>query len=119
MFLKTYEGENQTNLDVFVARFDDDNLKKEKSDFLLSSSDVSIEDGIFRLSDENKSPSEVFSFSDLNINATNFLILGPNVSARINKLAFVDSRGIRVKNMTTNFTYTREKMDRNWTTFPL
>jgi len=108
--LKTYEGENQTNLDVFVARFDDDNLKKEKSDFLLSSSDVSIEDGIFRLSDENKSPSEVFSFSDLNINATNFLILGPNVSARINKLAFVDSRGIRVKNMTTNFTYTREKM---------
>ena len=108
--LKTYEGESDTNLDVFVARFDDDKPKDDESEFLLSSSDVSIEDGIFSLTDENKNPSEIFRFNDLNINATDFLILGPNVSARINKLAFVDSRGVTVKNMTTNFTYTREKM---------
>ena len=35
--LKTYEGENETNLDVFVARFDEENPRQEKSDFLLLS----------------------------------------------------------------------------------
>ncbi|WP_412984876.1 translocation/assembly module TamB domain-containing protein [Pontimicrobium sp. IMCC45349] len=108
--LKTYKDEKDTNLDVFVAKFDDDAPKKEKSDFLLSSSDVSIEGGTFKLSDENKETTEILQFNDLNINATNFLILGPDVSARINKLAFVDDRGVEVKNMTTNFTYTREQM---------
>ena len=50
--IKKYKGEIDTNLDVFVAKFDDDNPRKEKSGFLLSSSDVSIYDGVFRLSDE-------------------------------------------------------------------
>ena len=33
-YVKTYAGESDTNLDVFVAKFDDDQPKKEKSDFL-------------------------------------------------------------------------------------
>lgn len=108
--LKTYKGEKDTNLDIFVARFDDDKPQNERSDFLLSSSDVSIEDGRITLTDENKEPKEIFQFNALHINATDFLILGPDVSARINKLAFEDSRGVKVNNMTTNFSYTREQM---------
>ena len=108
--LKTYKGEDDTNLDVFVARFDEDKPDDHRSDFLLSSSDVSIDDMRFTLSDENRDPQQVFRFNNLDINATNFLISGPDVSARINKLAFEDSRGVKVKSMTTNFTYTREEM---------
>ncbi|TJY31871.1 translocation/assembly module TamB domain-containing protein [Pontimicrobium aquaticum] len=105
--LKTYKGEVDTNLDVFVARFDEENPSKEKSDFLLSSSDISIYESEFRLTDENKDDIEILAFNDLNINATDFLILGPDVSARINKLNFVDSiSGLEVANMTTNFAYT-------------
>jgi len=104
--LKTYKGEVDTNLDVFVAKFDEDTPSNEKSDFLLSSSDVSIIDSEFRLIDENKEESEIFTFNNLNINATDFLILGPDVSARINKLGFVDNRGLEITNMTTNFGYT-------------
>ena len=51
--LKTYKGETDTNLDVFVAKFDDDNPRVGPSEFLFSSSDVSIQNGIFRLIDEN------------------------------------------------------------------
>ncbi|MCF8274838.1 MAG: translocation/assembly module TamB [Flavobacteriaceae bacterium] len=108
--VKTYQGEKDTNLDVFVAKFDDDNPRTEKSDFLLSSSDVSIYEGIFKLTDENRETKKILDFKDLNINATNFLINGSDVSARINTLALKDSRGVVIKNMMTNFSYTLQDM---------
>lgn len=108
--LKTYKGEEDTNLDVFVAKFDDDNPRVGPSEFLFSSSDVSIEDGIFRLTDENRETPKVFEFSNLNANTTNFLINGPEVSSRINKFSFTDSRGIAVKNLMANFEYTLDHM---------
>lgn len=108
--IKTYKGNKDTNLDVFVAKFDRDNPRKEKSKFLLSSSDVSIYNGIFKLTDENKETSKILQFNDLNINATNFLINGSDVSARINTLAFKDSRGLVLKNLMTNFSYTPHDM---------
>ncbi|GAA4281805.1 translocation/assembly module TamB domain-containing protein [Gaetbulibacter aestuarii] len=104
--IRTYKGYKDTNLDVFVAKFEDDNPRKEKSDFLMSSSDVNINDGIFRISDDNNPDSKGLELDDLHINATNFLIKGSDVSARINKLALKDSRGLAVKNMMTNFEYT-------------
>ncbi|SDZ91918.1 translocation/assembly module TamB domain-containing protein [Bizionia paragorgiae] len=107
--IKTYKGEDKTNLDVFVARFDDDNPRTESS-FLLSSSDVSIYNGTFRFLDENKENEKILEFNNLDINATNFLINGSDVSARINTLGFVDSRGLVMKNMSTNFNYTLTEM---------
>ncbi|MFV9551189.1 translocation/assembly module TamB domain-containing protein [Algibacter sp. PT7-4] len=108
--IKTYKGETQTNLDVFVDRFEDDNPRTGKSSFLLSSSDVSIYNSIFKLTDETKETTKVLHFEDLNINATNFLINGSDVSTRINTLAFKDSRGVEVKNLMTNFAYTLTDM---------
>lgn len=108
--LKTYEGERDTNLDVFVAKFDEDNPRTEKSDFLLSSSDVSISNSTFKLSDGNRERIQVLRFDNLNINATNFLINGSDVSMRVNKLAFIDSRGLSMKNLKTNFSYTLQDM---------
>lgn len=102
----TYKDEPETNLDVFVARFDRDNPRTEKSSFLLSSSDVSIYNSVFRLIDENRTTTKMLHFEDLNINATNFLINGSDVNARINTLNFQDSRGVTVKNMMTDFSYT-------------
>ena len=108
--IKTYKGEENTNLDVFAARFDDDNPRKDKSDFLLSSSDVSIENSRFRLIDENKENPLKLDFYNLNINSIDFKIQGPQVSTKINSLAFIDSRGVEVKDMRTDFLYTREGM---------
>ena len=109
--VKTYKGEDQTNLDVFASKFDEDNPKKGESSFLLSSSDVSIYDSKFMLTNENKETPKILEFDDLNINVTNFLIKGPDVSARINTLAFKDSRGLSVTNLMADFEYTREHMN--------
>lgn len=106
----TYEGETETNLDVFVARFDEDTPKQDSSEFLLSSSDVTISDGTFRFINHNKETPLILEFTDLFTNATNLLISGPNVSARFNTLAFMDSRGLKMKNLVTDFSYTREQI---------
>lgn len=108
--LKTYKDETDTNLDIFVARFDNDNPRPEASTFLMSSSDVSIINGTFNMIDENKENTNVLLFDNLDINATNFLINGSDVEARINTLSFIDKRGVVVQNMSTNFKYTIENM---------
>ncbi|HLV40056.1 translocation/assembly module TamB domain-containing protein [Xanthomarina sp.] len=104
--LKTYKGEVETNLDIFVAKFDEDNPTDEKSNFLLSSSDVSIYNGTFRLIDENKETPKILEFTGIQANTTNLLINGSDVSTRINTLAFNDSRGLEVRNLVSNFAYT-------------
>ncbi len=108
--IRTYLGEDQTNLDVFVARFEEDNPRPDKSGFLLSSSDVSIYGSTFRMINDNKETPKVLEFNNLNLNATNFLINGSDVSARINTLTFRDSRGLTIKNMVTEFEYTLDHM---------
>ncbi|WP_396600917.1 translocation/assembly module TamB domain-containing protein [Algibacter sp. R77976] len=108
--IKTYKGDSDTNLDIFVDRFESDNPRTGKSNFLLSSSDVSIYNSVFMLSDENKETTKVLHFENLNINATNFLINGSDVSMRINTLSFKDSRGVEVKNLMTDFAYTLTDM---------
>jgi hypothetical protein len=111
--LKTYKGEEDTNLDVFVDKFEDDNPRQGPSSFLFSSSDLSIENGIFKLTDENLETPRVFEFTELNANTTNFLINGPDVSSRINKFSFKDSRGITIENLKANFEYTLDRMNFN------
>ncbi|TYA59154.1 translocation/assembly module TamB [Formosa maritima] len=104
--LKTYKGETDTNLDIFVAKFDEDNPSDKESEFLLSSSDVTINGGTFRLIDQNKESPKILEFTNIYTNTTNLLINGSDVSTRINTLAFLDSRGLEVKNLISNFTYT-------------
>lgn len=108
--IRTYLDADQTNLDIFVARFDEDNPRPGKSQFLLSSSDVSIYDGTFKLRDDHKENPKILEFTGLNLNATNFLINGNDISARINTLAFTDSRGLTIQNMITDFEYSLEHM---------
>ena len=108
--IKTYKDEEQSNLDVFIAKFDDEEPDDEPSNFLLSSSDITITNGNFTITNENKETTSVLDFSDINLNTTNFLIHGSDVSTRINTLAFNDSRGLRMQNLSANFKYTREDM---------
>ena len=55
-------------------------------------------------------PHKVLEFTDLNINATDFVIAGSDVRTRINTLAFKDHRGAHVKNLMTDFEYTLTHM---------
>ncbi len=111
--LKTYSGENDSNLDLFVESFEDGQPRTEPSDFLFSSSDISIEGGVFIILDENRETKEILSLRDINTNVTDFVISGPEVRTRINKLSLMTGRGVRLKNLMSDFEYTLDHMDFN------
>ncbi|MCK7590901.1 translocation/assembly module TamB [Subsaxibacter sp. CAU 1640] len=108
--IKTYKDEPQTNLDVFIQKFEEDNPQEEVKTFLLSSSDISIYDGTLRMINENKENPKMLEFKKLYLNATNFVIHDSDISARINTFAFYDTRGLVIKNMVADFEYTPEHL---------
>ncbi len=109
--IRTYQEERQTNLDVFVDKLDSEApTTKSKTPFLLSSSNISIKESAFKLVDDNKQESNILNFSNLIINAQDFLILGPKVNATITAFSFYDTRGVTIKNLATDFSYSRSAM---------
>lgn len=109
--LKTYKGENDTNLDVFVDKLDDGKPRAPGTPpFFMSSSAIEISNGHFRLMDENLEKQETLNFNDLQVKAQDFQILGPDVSMDILGLSLMGKRGLRLENLATQFKYTKEQM---------
>ncbi len=109
--LKTYKGERDTNLDVFVAKLDDGQPRAPGTPpFFMSSDEIEISDGRFKLIDENSESQEILSFTDLEVTAKDFQILGPEVTLGIEALSLMSKRGIQLENLSTNFKYTKKQM---------
>ncbi len=109
--LKTYEGERDTNLDVFVAKLDDGQPRAPGTPpFFMASDEIEIAEGRFRLTDENVEKQVVLDFVDLEVKAKDFQILGPDVTLHIEELSLLSKRGVRLENLATEFTYTKEYM---------
>ena len=109
--LKTYRDNKSTNLEVFIDKLDSKQPRRAgRPPFFFSSSDVEIANSTFRLIDENRENEEMLNFKNLNISATNFQILGPEVIADINDMSFNSQRGIQVEQLATEFKYTKQQM---------
>ncbi|MDP5062072.1 MAG: translocation/assembly module TamB [Maribacter sp.] len=109
--LKTYFGEKNTNLEVFVDKLDDGKPREPGTPpFRLSSSHIDILKSKFKYIDENLENTTVLNFDSLNISAGDFLILGPEVSTDIQEMSFYSNRGLKVDRLATNFKYTKQQM---------
>lgn len=104
--MKTYKGEKDTNLDKFIAAFDDG--KPSTGKFLMTANTVYLEDSHFLLTDENRIVPKDADFKRLNARLGNFKIYGPDVTTEIEKMSFLDHRGLFVKNLQSDFTYTKK-----------
>ena len=109
--LRTYKGEKESNLEVFIDKLDDNQARKEGTPpFFLSTAAVAINESHFVLINDNLEKSETLNFTDLTINARDFQILGPEVTAKIEKLSLKSKVGLTVDKLTTGFTYTKQQM---------
>ncbi len=109
--LKTYEGEEDTNLDVFIEKLDDGEPRQPGTPpFFMASSQITIADGRFRLVDDNLETKEILDFRELGIVAKDFEILGPNVTTDVKELSLRSKRNIQVDQLATNFKYTKQQM---------
>lgn len=111
MYMKTYKGEKDDNLSVFIDKFDDNNPKKTKLPFLLTSSLLKITNGNFYLYNENKQEDPIVYYTSINGLVEDFKIEGSNVFANVRDVTLVEDHGIEVTNLSTDFTYTKSKMD--------
>lgn len=109
--LKTYKNSENSNLEVFIEKLDDNKPRKPGTPpFLFNAEEINIEESKFTMSDENNENVEILNFKNLNIKAGNFEILGPEVTSKIEALSFDDKRGLQVKQLATEFKYTKEEM---------
>ena len=108
--LKTYKNEKETNMDFFIKAFDSGKPTDPNKHFLLKANSAIIREGHFILTDENKQYPVQVDFKRLNASITDFLLYGPDVSTSINKMSFLDSRGLYVANLSSKFSYTKKSI---------
>lgn len=109
--LKTYKDSISTNLEVFIDKLDDGKPRDPGTPpFFFSSSNIAIANSTFKLLDENRETEKLLDFKNLNINANEFQILGPEVTANIAAMSFASHRGAIVNKLATEFKYTKQQM---------
>lgn len=106
--IRQYKGEIDTNLDRFVAAFDDG--KKSSGRFRMKINSIQLINSRFRYIDENLKTPKVLDFTHLKGQLDDFYIKGSNVTAYAYQLSFKDHRGLVMKNLTTDFTYTKKNI---------
>ena len=105
--MKTYKNEKKSNLDKFIAAFENDKPPSQKH-FLLTAKYAKITNGHYTLIDENRKNPKDVDFTKIKTSLTNFKLYGPEVSTLISKMSFQDHRGIFIENLSANFSYTKK-----------
>ena len=108
--IKQYKGEKDTNLDKFVAAFDENPPKPSTGKFRLKINSISLKNSRFRYIDDNLKTPRVIDFTNLNGQLDDFYVKGANVTSYVYKMSFKDHRGLVMKNLTSDFTYTKKNI---------
>lgn len=103
-----YKGEKETSLDVFVEALDDGT--PGTGNFLMTSENVYVKNSRFVMMDYNREAPKDVDFTKLNAQLKKFQIKGPEVSAKIVEMSFLDHRGLFVKDLASDFAYTKSSI---------
>lgn len=103
-----YKGEKHTNLDLFIEAFDDGSPSSGK--FRMKANKMTINNSRFQYIDYNLNTPKMLDFTNLNGVIEDFFIKGATVTTFIDAISFHDHRGLDVKHMTTDFTYTKRNI---------
>lgn len=110
-YMKTYKGEDQDSFSIFLDSFETDQPKDTLQQFYLNTSNIYLENFNYKNENENFENPVSFSASQTVGNIEDFTIDGANISAKVRGLFFNDNRGLKITNLTTDFTYTKTEMD--------
>ncbi len=111
-YMKKYKGEEEDNLAVFIQSFEEgDDGKKSKNPFTLKAKNIYLDNLNYKISDENKKDPLQYAAYNAGGSIQDFKVVGPDVYANIRGLFLTDNRGVNVTNLTTDFFYSKTKMD--------
>jgi hypothetical protein len=104
--LRIYKDEDDSNINKFIELFDSDTPPSGKK-FLLEATNVYLTNTTFRVINQNLQTPKSVDFTKLAASLSTFKICGPEVTTKINKMSFRDHRGLRMENLSGQFTYTK------------
>lgn len=107
--IKTYKGEKDDALSVFVDKFDDGTSTGKPSGFLLTATKLHFKNGFVSVYDENVDEKPL-DFKEISGNSKQFVIQGPNVSTKIIDLSFIENHNLLITSLATDFSYTKKSM---------
>jgi len=110
LYIKTYRDEEIDNLTIFSKKFAPE-VPNPESHFLLESNSIKLSNADIRIINENLENPDVVSFTNLNLKANQFKIWDVDVNSNIEYLNFMFNNQVQVTNLTSNFSYTNEKME--------
>ncbi|WP_245917640.1 translocation/assembly module TamB domain-containing protein [Aureitalea marina] len=110
-YITTYPGDEEHNLDIFLAKFDSDKPPSTNQKvFELFATRILIEDGRFRVIDLNDEEPLAVQFDDLFIDIQDFLIYNEDISTRINHLSLKALKGYEIGDLEGDYCYNSERM---------
>ncbi|MDD7914369.1 hypothetical protein [Polaribacter ponticola] len=110
-YMKTYKGEKNDNLSVFIDAFDDGKPRDSLTNpFVLKTSNVYVNKLNFKLINANKKEPVNYAVYNAGGNLQDLAIVGPDFSTKIRGLYFTDYYGLKVSNLTTDFSYSTTAM---------
>lgn len=110
-YMKTYKGEKDDNLTVFIDAFDSGKPRDSLSNpFILKSTNVYVDNLNYKIIDTNKKDSLIYEVSNAGGSLQDFAVVGPNFYSKIRGLHFSDKYGMEVTNLTTDFSYSKSAM---------
>ena len=105
-YIKTYRGENNSNMTIFADSFRSDTPKDSLNPlFTLKAENVFVQNLDFKLINENNQNPLKFSASNVGGNLEEMAIVGADFSTKARGLYFKTNQGIQVTNLTTNYRY--------------
>lgn len=107
--LKIYKGEDRDNLSIFLNKLKTEK-KKKTSSFIMTLDKLDVIGGGFSYINENAKHPEFVVIDKLNLNASDFLLENSEIFVNVRKLSGFEQRGLKIDFLSTNFSYTREKM---------
>lgn len=110
LHIRTYNGESDDALTIFIDKFDDGKTSNKPSTFLFTAGKLNLEKGYVDVFDENIENENLIFFKNIKGTAKKFKIKGPDVSALIYNLGFTENHNVDVTGLTSDFMYTKTQI---------
>jgi len=110
-YMKTYKGEDDDNMSIFIDSFGAGTPKDSLSPpFVLNASNVYVNNLNFHVINANNKDSINYAVRKAGGNFQNLAIVGGDVSSNVRGMYFTELFGLKVTNLTTDFSLTNTAM---------
>lgn len=108
-YLTTYQGEENSNINIFVEKFENDNPKSDKP-FILKANNLQITGGRFKVENQNSQTPVSVDFTRINTDLDDFSIVKDLITAESRLFSFHYHTGVFIENLKGKVKYSNNQI---------